>query len=72
MDHGRSSHGSSPGWQEIMARLLDHSFPDAPIEYDPEVWQRTLRDIEMSLTKTELPSEVEGKDENNALTGFMA
>ena len=54
-----------------MARLLDHSFPDASIEYDPEVWQRTLRDIEMSLTKTELPSEVEGKDENNALTWFM-
>ena len=27
-----------------MARLLDHSFPDAPTEYDLETWQRVLRD----------------------------
>jgi hypothetical protein len=54
-----------------MARLLDHSLPDAPTEYDPDTWQRVLRDLEMSLTKTELPSEVEGKDENRALTWFV-
>ena len=54
-----------------MARLLDHSFPDAPTEYDLETWQRVLRDIEMALTKTEFPSEVEGKDENRALTWFV-
>jgi len=54
-----------------MARLLDHSFPDAPTEYDPDIWQRVLRDVEISLTKTELPLQVEGKDENNALTWFM-
>lgn len=54
-----------------MARLLEHSFPDAPIEYDSEVWQRTLRDIEMALSGTEFPSRVEGKDENGALTWFM-
>ena len=55
-----------------MARLLDHSFPDAPTNYDPEVWQRVLRDIEMALSGTEFPSRVEGKDENAALTWFMA
>ena len=55
-----------------MARLLDHSFPDAPTEYDPDTWQRGLWDLEMSLTKTEIPSEIEGKDENNALTWFVA
>ena len=37
-----------------MARLLDHSFPDASIEYDADVFQRILRDIEMALTKVEL------------------
>ena len=71
MDHGRSSHGYSPGRYEIMARLLDHSFPDAPLEYNSDVWQRVLRDIEISLTKTELPLQVEGKDENAAVTWFM-
>jgi len=71
MDHGRSSHGSSPGWQEIMARLLDHSFPDAPTEYDPDIWQRVLRDVEISLTKSEIPLQIEGKDENAAVTWFM-
>ena len=53
-----------------MARLLDHSFPDAPDTYDTDTFQRILRDIEMSLTKTELPAEVEGKDDNKALTWF--
>ena len=54
-----------------MGRLLDHSFPDAPIDYDYITFQRILRDIEMSLTKKEIPSEVECKDENSALTWFM-
>lgn len=54
-----------------MARLLDHSFPDAPVEYNSDIWQRVLRDIEISLTKTELPLQVEGKDENAAVTWFM-
>ena len=54
-----------------MAKLLDHSFPDAPSEYDPETYQRILRDVEMALTKTELPLQVEGKDENKAIPWFM-
>jgi hypothetical protein len=54
-----------------VARLLDHSFPDAPKEYNAETWQRVLRDIEISLSKIEFPSEVEGKDENRALTWFI-
>jgi len=54
-----------------MAKLLDHSFPDATTEYDPEATQRFLRDIEMALTKMEFPTRVEGKDENQALTWFF-
>lgn len=54
-----------------MARLLDHSFPDASPEYDADVTQRILRDIEMALTKMEFPSEIEGKDDNKAITWFM-
>lgn len=54
-----------------MAKLLDHSFPDAPPEYDSEAMQRLLRDIEMALTKVEFPTQVEGKDENQVLTWFF-
>jgi|TARA_R100001143_G_scaffold45035_1_gene40315 hypothetical protein len=54
-----------------MARLLDHSFPDAPDQYDPNTYQRILRDIEMALSKTEFPLEVEGKADNKAITWFM-
>ena len=54
-----------------MAKLLDHSFPDSPEEYDPDIFQRILRDIEMALSKLEFPSQVEGKDESNALSWFM-
>ena len=54
-----------------MVKLLDHSFPDATIEYDPDTLQRILRDIEIALTKMEFPTEIEGKDENKALTWFM-
>tara|TARA_R100000808_G_scaffold15950_2_gene36381 strand:- start:3426 stop:3593 length:168 start_codon:yes stop_codon:yes gene_type:complete len=54
-----------------MARLLDHSFPDAPIEYNVEATQRVYRDIEMALTKIEFPTRVEGIDENQAITWFF-
>ena len=54
-----------------MVKLLDHSFPDATPEYDPEATQRFLRDIEMALTKMEFPTRVEGKDESQALTWFF-
>jgi hypothetical protein len=52
-------------------RLLDHSFPDATTEYDPESTQRFLRDMEMALTKIEFPTIVEGRDENQAITWFF-
>tara|TARA_R110000787_G_scaffold58733_1_gene133452 strand:- start:3840 stop:4007 length:168 start_codon:yes stop_codon:yes gene_type:complete len=54
-----------------MASLLDHTFPNATTEYDPDAMQRILRDIEMALTKMEFPSEIEGKDDNKAITWFM-
>jgi hypothetical protein len=71
MDLGRYSYRNAPRWEEIMAKLLDHSFPDAPEPYSAETLQRVLRDIEMALTKVEFPAEVEGKDESKALTWFM-
>jgi hypothetical protein len=55
-----------------MAKLLDHSFPDAPKDYDPDTMQRILRDMEMALTKMEFPTKIEGKDENDALTWFFS
>jgi hypothetical protein len=54
-----------------MAKLLDHSFPDAPEVYDVDAFQRVLRDIEIALTKMEFPAEIEGKDESKALTWFI-
>jgi hypothetical protein len=54
-----------------MAKLLDHSFPDAPESYDVDTFQRILRDMEMALTKVEFPAELEGKDESRVLTWFM-
>lgn len=54
-----------------MGKLLDHSFPDAPKEYDPDTMQRILRDTEIALTKMDFPTKIEGKDENEALTWFF-
>jgi len=54
-----------------MGKLLDHSFPDAPHEYDVEIIQRTFRDIEMALSNPEVPSIIEGRDENAAITWFF-
>jgi|TARA_R110000803_G_scaffold70348_1_gene133170 hypothetical protein len=54
-----------------MGSLLDHSFPDAPMVYEPETYQRILRDIEMALTKKEFPVEIEGKDQSRALSWFF-
>ena len=71
MDIGRFKIRDAPRWKAIMARLLDHSFPDAPIEYNVEATQRVYRDIEMALTKIEFPTRVEGIDENQAITWFF-
>jgi|TARA_R100001530_G_scaffold13349_1_gene12353 hypothetical protein len=54
-----------------MAKLLDHSFPDVTNEYDPNMLQRFLRDIEMALTKMEFPTIIAGQDEERALTWFF-
>ena len=51
-----------------MGSLLDHSFPDAPVEYESATYQRILRDIEMALTKKDFPVEVEGKDGSRSLS----
>jgi hypothetical protein len=54
-----------------MAKLLDHSLPDATIEYNAEATQRFLRDIEIALTKMEFPTRVQGIDESQAITWFF-
>jgi|TARA_R110002073_G_scaffold165523_4_gene322232 hypothetical protein len=54
-----------------MARLLNHSLPNVETEYNSELVQKAFRDIEIALTDTEMPSKIEGQDENNALTWFL-
>ena len=54
-----------------MAKLLDHAMPMVPDKYDPEVFVRIMRDLEMALTQVLLPSVVSGVDETNALSWFM-
>ena len=54
-----------------MAKLLQHSFADAPEPYDAVALQRILRDIEMALTSTEMPGVVEGQDEARSVIWFM-
>ena len=54
-----------------MARLLDHAMPMSPEEYDADIFTRILRDLEMALTKTDLPAVVSGKDDTNGISWFM-
>jgi hypothetical protein len=54
-----------------MARLLDHAMPMAPDQYDADIFTRILRDLEMALTKTDLPAVVSGKDDTNGINWFM-
>ena len=54
-----------------MVKLLDHSMPLAPDDYDADTFVRILRDIEMALTKTDLPAVISGKDDTNGISWFM-
>ena len=53
-----------------MVKLLDHSMPSPPAEYDIEAFTRILRDIEMALTKIEFPAVVSGDDETQSMLWF--
>lgn len=55
-----------------MTKLLNQSLPNVGQEYDGATMQRALRDIEIALSDRELPSRVEGIDENNAITWFLS
>jgi|TARA_R100001594_G_scaffold136176_1_gene178366 hypothetical protein len=54
-----------------MVQLLDHTMPLAPEEYDPIIFMRILRDLEMALTKIDFPATVSGQDETNGIAWFM-
>ena len=54
-----------------MAKLLDHAMPMVPDEYDADVFVRIMRDLEMALTKTEIPAVISGQDDTNGITWFM-
>ena len=54
-----------------MASLLDNSMPLAPDQYEPEIFVRILKDIEMALTKIEFPAVVSGEDDTNGMNWFM-
>ena len=53
-----------------MAKLLEQEIPDVPEEFDQETLQIAFRQIEIALTNTTFPGQVEGIDENRALTWF--
>ena len=52
-------------------KLLDHSMPMAPDDYDTDTFVRILRDLEMALTKIDFPEIVSGKDDTNGSSWFM-
>ena len=54
-----------------MVKILDLSMPTPPVEYDVDAFVRILRDIEMALTKTDLPAVVSGEDDTNGISWFM-
>jgi|TARA_R110000744_G_C19269837_1_gene552368 hypothetical protein len=54
-----------------MAKMLDHSMPMAPDDYDADTFVRILRDLEMALTKIDFPDVVSGKDDTNGVSWFM-
>ena len=54
-----------------MVKLLDHSMPNPPDDYDADVFVRILRDIEMALTKMEFPAVISGEDDTNGVNWFM-
>jgi len=54
-----------------MARLLDHSMPMVPDQYDADIFTRIMRDLEMALTKTDLPAIVSGEDDTRGISWFM-
>jgi|TARA_R110000824_G_scaffold31270_1_gene101914 hypothetical protein len=54
-----------------MAKLLDHSMPMAPDQYDTDTFVRILRDLEMALTKIDFPAVVSGEDDTNGVAWFM-
>ena len=54
-----------------MAKILEQSLPTAPLEYDSNIYQRILSDLEISLTRINFPAVVSGEDDTNALTWFL-
>ena len=54
-----------------MASLLDHNFPMIPEEYDPGTFARIMRDLEMALTKFDVPAVISGEDDTKGFSWFM-
>ena len=54
-----------------MVKLLDHSMPIAPDEYDADTFVRILRDLEMALTKMNFHAVVSGEDDDNGKNWFL-
>jgi len=54
-----------------MASLLDHNFPEVPETYDPDVFARIMRDLEMALTKIDFPAIVSGDEETKGFSWFF-
>ena len=71
MDLGGLTAWGTSGWEEVMAKLLDHAMPMVPDQYDADVFVRIMRDLEMALTKTEIPAVISGQDDTNGISWFM-
>jgi len=54
-----------------MASLLDHNFPMVPEEYDPDIFARIMRDLEIALTKFDFPAVMSGEDDTKSFSWFM-
>ena len=54
-----------------MVKLLDHTIPTAPDEYDPDTFSIILRDLEQALTRLDFPIQVSGLDETLGMSWFL-
>jgi hypothetical protein len=54
-----------------MALLLDQTLPLVPSDYDPLVFGRIVREVEIALTKVEFPAVVSSEDDVQGFSWFM-
>jgi hypothetical protein len=71
LDVGGLTSWVETGRETVMVKLLDHTIPMAPEEYETDTFSIILRDLEMSLTKMDFPRKVTGEDDLNGVSWFL-